>query len=273
MLYGNGRNTNAWEDIWLSCGRLSSFISYETIRNQGFQLLSTVFWWNRDNALVNFSVKEVYKSLDVASVDVSWHDFVWFKGHIPKHSFTFWLAILGRLPSQDRMRAWMHENVNLIFPLCSSGSDSHSHLFFDCSYSRLVWKLVKPQCGLLVDDSLPNILASLVAGVNKRCLPLQKLSFVATVYLIWRERNARIFLVRSSLRSSLLKISSNQEPLRQKNQRPHIQILSDMRHSRFVAIPIAYSIWVSSFEQCTFPPGNKPLTARTRRPPESQQHR
>ena len=56
-----------------------------------------------------FSVREAYVSLDDQHPIVPWHDSVWFKGHIPKHSFCLWIACLRRHPTQDRIGVWKHD--------------------------------------------------------------------------------------------------------------------------------------------------------------------
>lgn len=41
-----------------------------------------------------------------------WIDVVWFKGDIPKHSFTMWIANYYRRPTRARLAAW-----DCLFPL------------------------------------------------------------------------------------------------------------------------------------------------------------
>lgn len=72
---------------------------------------------------------------------------VWYRWHVPIWSFILWLAVLGRLNTKDRLRAWgLLSDSSCV--LCYGGSESHSHLFFDCSFTSLIWKNVKTKCGL-----------------------------------------------------------------------------------------------------------------------------
>ena len=107
---GDGCHTHAWEDDWLSCGPLSSFVSYRFIHASGYTVDYTVHdflssnngawpitWvehyphlseivlpnlsssrdvinWNESsNKFVNFSVSTAYVSLDDPHELVSWY--------------------------------------------------------------------------------------------------------------------------------------------------------------------------------------------------------
>ncbi|KAJ6930707.1 hypothetical protein NC652_014285 [Populus alba x Populus x berolinensis] len=59
------------------------------------------------------------------------YNLLWFKGHIPCHSFILWLASLGHLRTMDRLHmAGIIKNTTCIL---------FGHLFFHCHYSSLVW--------------------------------------------------------------------------------------------------------------------------------------
>ncbi|XP_024962541.1 uncharacterized protein LOC112502766 [Cynara cardunculus var. scolymus] len=163
----DGRDTNAWEDGWLSCGHLSAFISYRFVHLSGFSTLTTVrdllmSWdgvrpddwtsrftelhssplpllidsvrdrvlWGEDlTSASDFTVSNAWDLLEGSHSVVPWHKAVWFSGHIPKHAFCLWLACQRRLPTQDRM-LWKDDPPDLECSLCRLCMDSHSHLFF-----------------------------------------------------------------------------------------------------------------------------------------------
>ncbi|KAJ9546852.1 hypothetical protein OSB04_019395 [Centaurea solstitialis] len=136
---GNGLTTNAWEESWLSCGHLSGIISNRFLHGLSFSVTTTVrqlldtfhdgwpdMWISRYPILSNvvlpnindemedtfcwddlekgeFSVQGVYTSLVGPLDTVAWTSSVWFKGHIPKHSFCMWVACMKRLPTQDHI--------------------------------------------------------------------------------------------------------------------------------------------------------------------------
>ncbi|XP_024976201.1 uncharacterized protein LOC112514101 [Cynara cardunculus var. scolymus] len=164
---GDGHDSNAWEDNWLSCGHLSSFIFYRFVHSSGFSTNTTVreyiqrldgVWptdWclsyavlansplpslhelvrdrvllvDNHNSGVEFTFSTTWSSLDGSHPIVPWYSSVWFPGHIPKHAFCLWLACHHRLPSQDRM-LWKHEPPDLECSLCKNCMDNHIYIFF-----------------------------------------------------------------------------------------------------------------------------------------------
>ncbi|GKA74484.1 reverse transcriptase zinc-binding domain-containing protein [Tanacetum coccineum] len=96
-------------------------------------------WKDNNGKLVTFSVKQAWKDRIAEGLKVNWKDMVWYTQCIPKHAFVLWMAVQGRLLTQDRMIKW-NPNAVLKCPLCDECSDSHDHLFFKCKYSELVWK-------------------------------------------------------------------------------------------------------------------------------------
>ena len=70
-----------------------------------------------------------------------WHLFCgWFSQCYPRYAFILWMAIRGRLQTQDRIARW-NPNANMNCPLCSRVSDSHSHLFFECEFSSKIMEV------------------------------------------------------------------------------------------------------------------------------------
>ncbi|KAJ9536697.1 hypothetical protein OSB04_un000082 [Centaurea solstitialis] len=225
---GNGRTTHAWEDNWIMDAPLSSVVSYRLIHDSGFHANDSVFdvvshlhdswpteWINRfpvfsslqlpildpnqrdlvywDSDLSgSFSVREAYKTFDGVRSVVPWHASVWFKGHIPKHSFCLWIACLNRLPTQDRIHTWKQDPPDMLCSLCGTCPDSHEHLFFECNYSKAVWKKIRMEVHWMTipDDwnGIMNTISNHASGHK-----LHKLTLAASVYMVWRERNNRLF--------------------------------------------------------------------------------
>ncbi|KAJ9536551.1 hypothetical protein OSB04_un000303 [Centaurea solstitialis] len=227
---GSGNMINAWEDNWFQGGPLSRLISYNRFHRAGFDRETNVHaltsqcqgvwpmeWtqsnptgfmlplpttfpnrvdalkWVSNQQLVDFTVKEAWKSLSGIYPSYHWTKFVWFKGHIPKHGFCMWTACHGRLPTQDRIRTWKHDPPDFVCALCGSGPDSHSHSFFMCPFSLVVWSRIKVEVGL---GGFPDDWNLLVDRLNDNQGPkrkIQKLALSGAVYFIWRERNRRLF--------------------------------------------------------------------------------
>jgi hypothetical protein len=72
--------------------------------------------------------------------------------------------------------------------------DSHSHLFFECNYSKEVWVGVARE---LDWDGFPSSWDDIVDAISTvDSMPRQlvhKLALAASVYFVWQERNSRIF--------------------------------------------------------------------------------
>lgn len=93
-----------------------------------------------------------------------------------KCSFILWLAIQSRLLTKDNS-------------LCGVKTESHSYLFHDCSYKRLVFR----QCPMQYPLDWSNIY--IASGIKDRVLYI----FLSTVvHNLWLKRNARIHTSKST---------------------------------------------------------------------------
>ncbi|XP_020252239.1 uncharacterized protein LOC109829580 [Asparagus officinalis] len=127
---------------------------------------------------------------------VDWHDTVWDKLNYPKHSFIMWLAIQDKLLTQDRLhkRGIIQSNQCL---LCEGAvAESRNHLFFDCNFSNCVWNGIMEWLKFKWRSAdwylLMNWYTSRLRGKGSK-QRIKRLALTATIYNIWRERNARIF--------------------------------------------------------------------------------
>ena len=115
---------------------------------------------------------------------------------VPKHAVITWLAILNRLPTVDRLKAWGIDKDGLC-SLCKQEQESRDHLFFECSYSKAVWKKVLQLCGLNreVLDWRREFAWAVQKFKGKALITkILKISWNAYIYCIWKERNNRLFV-------------------------------------------------------------------------------
>ena len=140
-----------------------------------------------------FSVRRVWETLRNIGSSVGWSRIVWFSKAIPRHAFLLWMTIQGGLYTQDRMLAsgMIHQSRCV---LCDGDREDVDHLFFRCSYSSCVWSSILGKCD--VDWSPRDWLESLAWMKQFTSASLShliiRLSFAATVYFIWKERNASL---------------------------------------------------------------------------------
>ncbi|XP_056848360.1 uncharacterized protein LOC130498784 [Raphanus sativus] len=119
-----------------------------------------------------------------------WTDVVWFKGGIPKHSFTMWIANYDRLPTRSRLASWGLQ-ISPLCPFCSSHDEDRDHLLLACDYSREVWKLVVARCSppISMFSSWQELLSWIRASPSKKLSLLRKLAVYTTIFHLWKQRN------------------------------------------------------------------------------------
>nr|VDD19031.1 unnamed protein product [Brassica rapa] len=96
-----------------------------------------------------------------------------------------WRLPAARSPSAQTLQ---------ICVLCSTGIETHHHLFYECDYSSSIWL---HYAQVILPDT-PSDIHSAAALISRERLgpkasPVIKLILQSLSYLIWRERNARIF--------------------------------------------------------------------------------
>ncbi|KAJ6343056.1 hypothetical protein OIU78_010884, partial [Salix suchowensis] len=120
------------------------------------------------------------------------HHLLWFKGHIPRHSFMLWLAARGRLSTADRV----HGEICTRCVLCNEDEETHGHLFFNCSFTAGIWAVTGRRAQVRWPANNQDIFlwASLnLQGILDVKHIIAKLILSSTVYFVWYERNNRIF--------------------------------------------------------------------------------
>ncbi|GKB57384.1 RNA-directed DNA polymerase, eukaryota, reverse transcriptase zinc-binding domain protein [Tanacetum coccineum] len=142
---GNGRQTNMWYDNWSTgLGPLMNCITHRSLYNAGidktcrvsdmiedgvwrwpsewyenYPFLSnmavpnltpnkndSIIWVDNEVCYKEFCKRVVYDTLRESIEEVIWGSLVWFSQCIPKHSFILWMAIQGKLLTQDMILRW-----------------------------------------------------------------------------------------------------------------------------------------------------------------------
>ena len=138
-----------------------------------------------------------YASLRPQGSAVPWEKTVWEQWSLPRNNFILWLAMLGKLRTRDRLR-FIHTDTFCIF--CRQEEESHEHLFFGCRWTSSLWNNTKDWLRI---NKRMSTLKSDVRGLSTRGKNLEarmwRVSLNMIVYLIWDERNKRIFEGKSAL--------------------------------------------------------------------------
>ncbi|GJW64883.1 RNA-directed DNA polymerase, eukaryota, reverse transcriptase zinc-binding domain protein [Tanacetum coccineum] len=231
-IIGDGSDTSLWFDNWSSLGPLCDFVTYRDIYdarlrptctvqelikdgcwnwpegwNEKFPQVSNigvpnnksesdkVVWRTNEGRITDFNVSQAYYDMSTQWNSVSWRKIVWFSHCIPKHAFIMWMAINGKLMTQDRLKRWGIYDM-MVCPLCKKGEESHSDLFFECEFARSVWKGLSVLCKVNTNSmKWKDIVDEFCSKPNGKSIwsVVRRLTLAAAVYLLWKERNGRIF--------------------------------------------------------------------------------
>ena len=126
---------------------------------------------------------------------VPWVHLLRFKKAVPRYSFILWLAIKERLTTQDKLvKIGLKQGMSCV--LCREHIENHDHLFFQCSFSNRIWRVLLAKCGWQCPEpSWQGVIQWAIQQMHGNSLKssLGKLILSTTVYTIWNERNARTF--------------------------------------------------------------------------------
>lgn len=102
-------------------------------------------WMTGDVSSCFFRSSATWEILRPREDPKDWFDVVWFKGAIPKLSFTMWIANYDRLPTRARLAAWGMP-ISPLCPFCSRHDETRDHLLLSCDFSVDVWRELLLRC-------------------------------------------------------------------------------------------------------------------------------
>lgn len=147
-------------------------------------------WVAGDSPLRVFRSSTTWEVLRPRQEKKDWVDAVLFKGAVPKHCFTMWVANYDRLPTRSRFAGWgMLLSAECAF--CSRFDETRDHLMLTCEYSNQVWKAVLLKCQS-PSTQLTNwseLLSWIRASPSKKLTLLRKLATQTTIFHLWKQRN------------------------------------------------------------------------------------
>ncbi|XP_026383903.1 uncharacterized protein LOC113279423 [Papaver somniferum] len=107
-----------------------------------------IFW--KSGATSKFSMKDTYIAISDHMPNPIWKHLVWFKNHIPMHSFMTWLALLKRLKTKSKLCKWGTISDSTCI-LCGTDEESENHLFHECHFSSEIWRGLLLKMGIIKD--------------------------------------------------------------------------------------------------------------------------
>ena len=141
-------------------------------------------------ALTQYKVGEIYDVLMGDQISVYWDTMVWNRLSIPRYRFINWLAVQHKLQTTERLvRIGVSSSDQCL--ICSQGSESHTHLFFECDYSRICLSEMKRWLGISAITNNLNRLIVWIATSKKSKFKREvwNACLSALVYSIWKSRN------------------------------------------------------------------------------------
>lgn len=229
---GDGRDTSLWFDNWCNLGPLSNIFSSREMANLELSrdlkvadLMVNDSWawpegmvikcpalanfkpqltpsirdkvvWHAINGIdFGFKSDVVWECIRPVKPKVCWGSLIWFSNCVPKHAFILWLAIKRRLTTQDQLLNWQTVG-DVKCGFCELQPDSVDHLFFGCNFNTLILSHFQARGWCLINTSnWDRCIRSAVKNWKGKsiCAIVNKILFAAMIYVIWRERNLRLF--------------------------------------------------------------------------------
>ena len=150
-------------------------------------------WRNeKDIYKKEFKTSETWQVVREKHQHCDWYKAIWFKHYTPKYSFILWVAMRDRLSTGSRMAQW-DIGVNTSCSFCQDPLESIEHLFFQCSFTSLIWENLAR--GVLKDSFTArwSEIKRIAMDENQGRLFLFTIRYLfqTSVHYIWRERNRR----------------------------------------------------------------------------------
>lgn len=118
---------------------------------------------------------------------------VWCPMAVPKYRYTFWLAVQSKLLTRDTLIRFI-PSIDTNCPVCHCAPESHSHLFFECRFSK---DLISRVYNWLNIGGYPldwSAWLCALRGAGRSFVDLVSITALqAIVYSVWMNRNTCFF--------------------------------------------------------------------------------
>ncbi|XP_039020524.1 uncharacterized protein LOC120152358 [Hibiscus syriacus] len=156
----------------------------------------------------SINLRGIWDSIRSQREKVLWHNLIWFPLHIPKFSLIAWMTLLNRLPTRNRLLK-MGITTEGTCVNCNNDMETRNHLFCHCPLAVRLWNSILSLNGLKNATSTWDEMVTRASSTWKGkslLTTILKIAWTAYVYILWEERNCRIFKGRHRSTENLLKV-------------------------------------------------------------------
>jgi hypothetical protein len=137
-----------------------------------------------------FNVNSMYKAL-ITDTRVRSHMVLW-RMKIPLRIKIFmWYLNQGVVLTKDNLPRW-NWSGNKLCVFCSH-PDSIQHLFFDCHFTRFLWRAVQVTFNIVIPTSVAHLFNGCATGLGKYFKNLVLVGVTALCWALWTIRNDTVF--------------------------------------------------------------------------------
>ncbi|XP_074290994.1 uncharacterized protein LOC141617730 [Silene latifolia] len=144
--------------------------------------------WNLDIGK-EYSIAKGYDFIRNKGGRVQWRSLIWTKYTTPKHGFIAWIYFHNALKTNFKMHKFGIGDGDTC-TICGMGSETESHLFFECEYSSRILGLIGNQIRETIPANNHIEWRKRLTGSGIRKGIINAL-LNASIYAIWRQRNQR----------------------------------------------------------------------------------
>jgi len=147
-----------------------------------------------------YTVQTTYFYLTAVDINITedFHHFMWHKAVPLKVNIFVWRLFLNRLATKDNLRTRHVLDVSQVPCAASCGAvEDRDHLFFKCDHYGCLWLLISHWLG--IDTVLHGNLYAhsyqfcALGGFSKNSRTTFSIIWISTLFVIWKDRNDRIF--------------------------------------------------------------------------------
>ncbi|KAL6535982.1 hypothetical protein OROHE_012826 [Orobanche hederae] len=164
----------------------ASYLFKKILKNRRLVENSSV--WQDQLRERTYKMSLIYREIWLTVAKVTWKEIVLNNLAMPRAQFILWLVLKGRIATKDRLKL-----ILCAYYVEPTWRQTVHHLFFACGFTSAALGAVLRWIGLTLGCPYTfEQLGDQVKGRNSRCRFLKTL-ITELVYVLWRERNQRIF--------------------------------------------------------------------------------